>query len=344
MRIAIATPAPPGSRTGNRVTAERWRRILRSLGHRATIVGPAEEDAALDPDLFVAIHARKCAAPLLAFRARHPRRGIVVALAGTDLSEDLAAASENDSGSQGAAPADERRARTLEALAAADRIVALQPLALLELPPELRGKARTILQSALPLRSPPPRARRHLSLVVVGHLRAVKDPFLPAKALRLLPPGSRIRIAHYGAALEPECAAEARAAMTLDPRYRWLGERSRGDVRRAIARAHALLHPSRSEGGANTVGEAVVLGTPVLATAIPGNIGLLDGDYPGLFPAGDAPALAALLARFEREPALREILTERCRAIAERHRPEREVAAWRALLADLERAAGARGP
>src|SRR5438105_3221150 len=33
VRIAIVTPAPGGSRTGNRITAERYERFLRALGH-----------------------------------------------------------------------------------------------------------------------------------------------------------------------------------------------------------------------------------------------------------------------------------------------------------------------
>jgi len=37
LRIAIVTPAAPGSRHGNRTTAERWARHLRALGHEARV-------------------------------------------------------------------------------------------------------------------------------------------------------------------------------------------------------------------------------------------------------------------------------------------------------------------
>ena len=43
--------------------------------------------------------------------------------------------------------------------------------------------------------------------------------------------------------------------------------------------------------------EAVRSGTPVLASRVPGNVGMLGADYEGYFPHGDAAALAALLLR-----------------------------------------------
>ena len=51
------------------------------------------------------------------------------------------------------------------------------------------------------------------------------------------------------------------------------------------------------EGGAHVVSEAIATGVPVIASAIPGNIGLLGEDYPGYYPAGDEKALAALMSR-----------------------------------------------
>ena len=58
---------------------------------------------------------------------------------------------------------------------------------------------------------------------------------------------------------------------------------------------HLLLHPSRLEGGAHVVMEAVRSGTPVLASHIPGNLGMLGTDYGGYFPVDDAVALVQRL-------------------------------------------------
>ena len=76
------------------------------------------------------------------------------------------------------------------ALAAADAIVALQPLAASALPAALRAKARTIVQSATaiapaaPAAAPRPAgAPRPFVACVLAHLRPVKDPLLPVRAL-----------------------------------------------------------------------------------------------------------------------------------------------------------------
>src|SRR5205823_10242276 len=86
MRIAIVTPAPRGSRKGNRVTAHRWAGFLRDLGHRVAVVtdyhgGPC--------DALVALHARKSYDSIACFRRQYPTRPLAVALTGTDLYGDI---------------------------------------------------------------------------------------------------------------------------------------------------------------------------------------------------------------------------------------------------------------
>jgi glycosyltransferase involved in cell wall biosynthesis len=50
--------------------------------------------------------------------------------------------------------------------------------------------------------------------------------------------------------------------------------------------------------------EALRSGTPVVASRIPGNTGLLGIDHPALFEVGDAAALAALLQQARDDPAM----------------------------------------
>ncbi|MFW5910075.1 MAG: TIGR04348 family glycosyltransferase, partial [Thiohalospira sp.] len=82
MRIRMITPAAPGSRSGNRATAERWARFLRAGGHRVDIATDYEAEPA---DAMVALHAWRSAGAAARFRDRHPARPLVVALTGTDL-------------------------------------------------------------------------------------------------------------------------------------------------------------------------------------------------------------------------------------------------------------------
>lgn len=313
--VCIACPAPRGSHKGNRVTAERWAMLLRRIGHSVVI---AEEWRGQRCDVLIALHARKSAASIARFRREYPEGALVVALTGTDLYRDLAL-----------------RPATRRSLDLASRVVALQPSALHELVGSVSAKTRVIYQSAVPPAAHVPLRATAFEVCVVGHLRAVKDPWRASLAARTLPGSSRVRVLHAGAAPTPAIARRARTEERKNPRYKWLGDLSRGQVLKVIARSRLLVLSSRMEGGANVVSEAVVAGTPILASRIPGSVGLLGEDYPGFFEAGDTNGLAALLHRAETEPAFLEELAARCARLAPLFAPERERAAWETLLDEL---------
>src|SRR5215510_14382934 len=86
LKIGIVTPAPPGSRHGNRVTALRWARMLRSLGHRVAITQNYEGESY---ELLVALHALRSHDAIKRFHCEHPESPLIVALTGTDLYRDL---------------------------------------------------------------------------------------------------------------------------------------------------------------------------------------------------------------------------------------------------------------
>lgn len=313
-RIHLVTPAPPGSALGNRVTAERWAGLWRASG--ADVAVSTGWDGA-PAGALVALHATKSLASIERWLAARPAAPLVVALAGTDVHGELA---------------DLPRARA--ALARAARIVALEASAAALLPEDLRPRARVIEQSAAPAAPLAPSTDR-FEVLVLAHLRRIKDPLLPAAAARRLPAESRVRVLHAGAALEPDLAAAAAREALENPRYRWLGLVGHAAARELLARAHVLVLPSRQESGANALVEALSSGVPVLATDVPGTASLLGGDHPGLFPAGDAAALAALLLRAERDAAFLDELRARSRGLAPRFAPERERADWERLFAEL---------
>jgi putative glycosyltransferase (TIGR04348 family) len=314
VRISLVTPAPSGTHTGNRVTALRWARILRALGHRVRV---EREYGERDCDVLIALHARRSRPSIERFRERHPDGALIIALTGTDLYGDLVT--------------DPGVGRTLER---ASRLVLLQPMGLDALPHAVRGRARVIYQST---RTPAAAApnRGTFDVCVLAHLRDVKDPLRAAFAARDLPPSSRIRVLHAGAALTDDMGRIARAEMRANPRYRWLGEIPRWKALRLLARSRVMVLSSRMEGGANALSEALAASVPVLVSRIPGSLGILGPDYPGTYPVGDTRALADLLSKAETDTDFYRSLLARCAALRPLTEPARERAAWAALLADL---------
>lgn len=315
MKIDIVCPAPPHTLHGNRISALRWARVLRELGHGVKIKSSYDGSSC---DVLLALHAERSAAAIFDFHEQHPEKPIIVALTGTDLYRDI------------------HRSRAAQrALEMATRLIALQPLASEQLEPHLRPKLRVIYQSVDRTGGRVNRPESRFQVCVVGHLRTVKDPFRAALAIRKLPANSRIQVVHAGAAMDDNMAQRARAEENRNPRYRWLGEISRAKARRLIASSHLLVLSSRMEGGANVISESIVDRTPVVASCIAGSIGLLGPDYPGFYPFGDTEALRTLLVRAETDQDFYRQLSGQCSRLAPLFRPSRERAAWRQLLSEL---------
>ena len=339
----LVTPALADANNGNWQTARRWARLL-APAYRVRLTARWEQgDGAAD--VMVALHARRSAASIAAWREAYPRAPLVVVLTGTDLYRDIS----TDAAAQ-------------RSLQLADALVVLNELGARGLPAALQARCQVVLQSCT-ARQVLPKSTRQLRAVAVGHLREEKDPATLFAAVRMLasvqaaaraavgdgaaredgpPRPAGIRIDHIGRALDSELGKQAQALATEHPAtYRWLGGLTHEQARRRIQAAHVLVHPSRMEGGAHVVIEALRSGTPVLASRIDGNVGLLGADYTGYFEAGDAPALARLLEQLQQDPDMLGHLREQAAARAPRFEPAAEAAALRAVIDPLVRAARA---
>lgn len=240
--------------------------------------GPVDAAAVQEvPQVLLALHARRSAPSIAAWAAAYPDSPLVVALTGTDLYRDIHSSIDAQ-----------------QSLQSASRLIVLQDQGAGELPPRLRHKCRVVFQSTA-ARHTLPKTTRHLRAVMVGHLRDEKWPQTLFEAARLLTPEEGILIDHLGAALEPALGDLACATAADCPHYRWLGGLPHAVARSRIQRAHVLVHTSRMEGGSHAIMEAVCSGTPVLASRVSGNVGMLGVGYTGYYPPGDAQALVALL-------------------------------------------------
>jgi putative glycosyltransferase (TIGR04348 family) len=321
--VLIVTPARRDANNGNWQTAWRWSQLL--AGHyRTRIVNEWAAGQDSEAVAMLALHARRSAPSAQAWAQAHPGSGLGLVLTGTDLYRDI----EGDASAQ-------------RSLVLAQRLVVLQELGPQALPSAQQGKVRVIFQSTT-ARKTLIKSQRKLRAVMVGHLREEKSPQTLYQAARLLADRADIRIDHIGAALDPDLGEQARQTAAACPNYRWLGALDHEATRRRIQRAHLLIHCSRIEGGAHVLMEAICSGTPVLASRVDGNIGMLGADYAGYFPWGDAAALAKLLRRCRDEAqdsigstSILSRLQAQCRLRAPLFEPAAERAALLTLLKDL---------
>lgn len=316
-RITIVSPASARDNNGNWQTASRWAQFL--AGRHAVEVCGQWPDGETAPDLLIALHARRSAASLAAFRAAFPQRPTILVLTGTDLYRDIDTSPEARASLEGASA-----------------LVVLQEAGLARLPAPLRAKARVIYQSApaLPRAGAPAPGDGPFEICMIGHLRPEKDPLTFMRSAALVT-DERVRLLHIGAALDENLAAAARATERDTPRYRWLGPLRHADARTRLAACHAMAIASTMEGGANVIIEAVTSGVPVLASGIDGNRGMLGPDYAGYFPAGDAAALARLIDRCAGDAAFHGQLARQCAARAPLFAPGAEQAALTDLVDNL---------
>lgn len=316
LTATIVTPVPVKSRSGNRVTALRWAKRLRELGFRVDVV---EQWDGSPCEVLIALHALRSHPSIARHAESHPDRLRVVALTGTDIYADPIAP------------------EALSSIEMAGRVVVLQPEALSRLPAAALAKARVIRQSATaPVTKHRISGLGALEVVVLAHLRPVKDPLLAADAVAALPASSAVRVVHLGSAPDAAWRDRAERAMaTSGGRWLWLGEKSRLETLRILAGADVCALTSVNEGGANVVTEAIACGVPVLSTRIDGSVGILGADHPGYFATGDAAALADLLGRCERDAGFLQALRARSLELRPIVEPARERDAWRELVAGI---------
>ena len=151
----------------------------------------------------------------------------------------------------------------------------------------------------------------------VGRMDPVKDPLNLVRA--------------FVAAIDmaPEVAPKLRLVMVGDGQLRadalrmlnargvarqaWLPG-ALDDIPRILRGLDLFALPSMSEGISNTILEAMASGIPVLATAVGGNIELLDDGVTGtLVPRSDFVALARAMLSYARQPDLRLVQARRAR-------------------------------
>lgn len=277
--VLIVSPALAEANNGNWQTALRWSRMLSHRSGERYRTGIQLKWAGEPCDVLIALHAKRSAASMAAFAAAHPDRPCILVLTGTDLYRDI----HSDASAQAS-------------LHSATHIVVLQEQGLHELPPDLQKKVTVIYQSASALKPVDAPAGR-LRVISVGHLRDEKDPLTYLRAAARLGQRRDIQFELIGNALEARFASAALDAVATNAHFRWFGALPHAATRQRIKHAQLLVNTSRMEGGAHVILEAAQSGCAVLASNVPGNLGMLGAGHEGLFELGDDAALVELIAR-----------------------------------------------
>ncbi len=313
--VLIVSPALAQANNGNWQTASRWAQMLgeKSSGQKyRTSIQMAWQGQPCD--VLIALHAKRSAASIAAFAAAYPKRPCVLVLTGTDLYRDI----QTDPAAQAS-------------LQSASHIVVLQEQGVDELRAALRSKVSVIYQSARALK-PVAVPAGHLRVISVGHLRDEKDPLTYLRSAARLRLRSDLQFELIGNALEPGLEAAVRQEVADNPRFKWLGALPHAATRQRIKHSQLLVNTSRMEGGAHVILEAAQSGCAVLASNVPGNVGMLGENHAGLFNLGDDAGLAHLIARSRDDMSFFQSLRDQTFARAHLFEPAEEQRRLRHLI------------
>jgi glycosyltransferase involved in cell wall biosynthesis len=169
-------------------------------------------------------------------------------------------------------------------------------------------------------------------ILCVGRLSREKGHADLLRALRQLPAGARAwKLVLVGSG--PERAALGRVADSLGIGARVVFAGFRARVAAFFSIADMFVLPSRTEGSANVLLEAMMARVPVVATAAGGNPEIIEHESSGLVvPVADVRGLSGAIARLLSEP---ELVARLVQAAAERAAREFSPDRYRSLLCAL---------
>lgn len=180
----------------------------------------------------------------------------------------------------------------------------------------------------------------------VGRLEKVKDQMSLARAfiaaVRSAPAArERLRLVIVGHGSQRAAIETMLNEAGVAQRVWFAGERS--DIPEVLRGLDAFVLPSLMEGISNTILEAQASGLPVLATAVGGNLELIEDGLTGrLVPAADPEAMARVLLEWLNAPAAASTLGQSARQQVEsRFAIEIMVAAYESVYERMARRASA---
>ncbi|MBT8038423.1 MAG: glycosyltransferase family 4 protein [Verrucomicrobiae bacterium] len=299
IEVLIHSPFARQSSQGNSVTADRLERMLMDGGLRVEM--EEESYGGVDAECLIALNARRSAEAVADFDRACPGKKVIVLLTGTDINHE---------------EMEDPKSPTRRTMDRADALVVLHDAEHQSVPDGLCEKCRVIFPSVtLPDSVQHQTQGDDFTIVMAGNMRVEKNPELAVAASLKLPENLTMHL--YGNDFEAALGRIINHGMV-----------SHQEMLAAMAQAHLLLNTSIQEGGANAICEAISMGLPVVASAIPGNIGMLGVGYAGLFPSNNLTELVTLLTGVASDPELYAELKKQVAARAPLFTYATEARAW----------------
>ena len=125
--------------------------------------------------------------------------------------------------------------------------------------------------------------------------------------------------------------------LKLEDHVEFLGAQSAEQMKQRYIRAHVALNPSSIENSSNAIGEAMLLGTPVVASFVGGTPDMVQDGVSGLLYPFDAPYLLADAVRqvFSSDELAARLSNEARKTAATRHDREQNLKGLLAIYRDL---------
>lgn len=279
-RILLLSPSLPPAASGNARQAARLKKNLRAEGVIVRLAAAGDppskllrEARRLRPDLLWGLHLFK-SGPAAARLAKSLRIPYGLTVTGTDVNLMLPRASPR------------RRA----AVAGAAMIVIPDASFRAPLRRGLRGGNSGPRIAVIPPAFETLPGLHRVNgvpapvILWLGGLRTVKEPGWALAAFAAVKQKIPAAQFHFAGPVLERAAAALVLAAARDPAtgVNYLGEKSWPAAQRLIARAALVTNTSRAEALPHALGEALALGVPVVARAIPGNRPLLRPRGPGI--------------------------------------------------------------
>jgi glycosyltransferase involved in cell wall biosynthesis len=117
----------------------------------------------------------------------------------------------------------------------------------------------------------------------------------------------------------------------------WLGECSSEQILSELGHANVYVLPSYAENSSNSLAEAMLVGTPCIASYVGGIPSLVTHNKDSLlYPSGDPYSLAGMITRVIQEPGLAKSLSENAKMTAhKRHDAERIAANMMSIYSEI---------